>query len=209
MQFTVAPFGIRNSPPELQQMMDTVFGNIEQIQKYINDIVLYTSTSDEIIQLLGTVLNRCQEFGLFLKLSKLELFQPEVTLLGFLVGVNGIRPYPKRIQGIRDDKFPHDRSVLRSFLGSVSFLRKFIPDLSSIMAPLTHLSWKGVPFKINRSHIHAFDYVKSLTYLALCTSRPLCFCSCLWCLWLRSWCCFAPMAEEWSCCSWICIQDYE
>ena len=162
MQFTVAPFGIRNSPPEFQRMIDSVFDNISQVQKYIDDIVIHTYTINEMFETLGKVLQRCDECGLFLKLSKLELFQTEVSLLGFLVGINGIRPHPKKVQGIQDAKFPRSKKLLRSFLGSISFLRKFIPDLASIIAPLTHLTRKGSPFKINESHVNTFNHVKSL-----------------------------------------------
>ena len=115
-EFTVTPFGIRNSPPEFQRMMDAVFIHIANLQKYIDDIVLHTNTTDEMYSLLRTVLQRCVEAGLYLKLSKLELFQTEVTLLGFLVGILGIKPHPKKVQGIRDAKFPRSKKQMRSFL---------------------------------------------------------------------------------------------
>ena len=102
MQFTVTPFGIRNSPPEFQRMIDSVFSAIAKLQKYIDDLVIHTYTFDEMFDRLREVLERCREGGLYLKLSKLELFQSEVTMLGFLVGINGIRPHPKKIQGVKD-----------------------------------------------------------------------------------------------------------
>ena len=70
--------------------------------------------------------------------------------------------HPKKVQGVHDAKLPRDKKALRSFLGSISFLRKFIPDLATIVAPLTHLTRKGVTYRLNQSHIDAFDHVKSL-----------------------------------------------
>ena len=64
MQFTVAPFGIRNSPPEFQRMIDAVFGNISKVQKYSDDSVLHTFTIAEMVESLEEVLKRGDESGL-------------------------------------------------------------------------------------------------------------------------------------------------
>ena len=161
-QFTVAPFGIRNSPPEFQRMMDTVFADLPRLQKYIDDIIIYALTFDELFLQLRDVLQRMKDEGLFLKLSKVELFLPEITMLGFNVGIDGIRPHPKKIQGIKDAQLPRDKKQVKAFLGSMSFLRKFIPNLATILAPLTHLTRKGIPFVLTDKHVTAFETAKGL-----------------------------------------------
>lgn len=162
MQFTVCPFGIRNSPPEFQRMMDEVVKSIEQCVCYVDDIILYANTYSELLSLLRRVFNRFRKHGIYIKLTKMTLFAPEVQALGFMVGYDGIKPNPMKVQGIRDAKLPRNRKQMRSFLGAVGFLRRFIPNCSEVVGPLNRLMRKGVVYKIDQQCVDAFNYLKEL-----------------------------------------------
>lgn len=53
-EFTVLPFGIKNSPSEFQRMMDGVLADLlgEQIICYMDDIVIYGNGISEITELM-------------------------------------------------------------------------------------------------------------------------------------------------------------
>nr|GEU51785.1 hypothetical protein [Tanacetum cinerariifolium] len=59
-------------------------------------------------------------------------------------------------------KLPHPTIVkgVRSFLGHVSFYRRFIQDFSKISRPMTHLLEKETPFVFSKDCIDAFETLK-------------------------------------------------
>ena len=57
---------------------------------------------------------------------------------------------------------PKDVPTLRSFLGSIQFYGKFIPDLATVMEPLTCLTRKDTRWKWTSAEQDAFDKLKSM-----------------------------------------------
>ena len=159
-EFVVLPFGIKNSPGEFQRMMDCVLQGLKGVVVYIDDIVIYGDDCDEILVRLVAVFSRLKEKGLFIKLAKTELFKDNVKMLGHIVGLEGILPNPEKVQGIKEARPPKNKSELKSFLGSVSFLRRFIPNCSTLVAPMAQLLKKGVKYEFNEECSKAFRTLK-------------------------------------------------
>ena len=58
--------------------------------------------------------------------------------LGFLVHQKGIDVDPKKVQAIATMKPPTTLTQLKSFLGKLSYIRRFIPGLAALTLPLLH-----------------------------------------------------------------------
>ena len=87
--------------------MDQILGGFSQgVICYIDDIVIYANALPELLRLMRLVLGTLQEEGLYMKLSKVKLLQSEVLMLGHQVGMKGIQPDPRKVQGLRDAKPP-------------------------------------------------------------------------------------------------------
>ena len=71
-------------------------------------------------------------------------------------------------------KLPPLTSVkdVRSFLGHVSFYRRFIKDFSKIVKLLAQLLFKDVPFDFSDECLSAFLKLKEGLTLALVTQTP-------------------------------------
>ena len=67
-------------------------------------------------------------------------------LLGFLILYKGIDLDPTKAEAITTLSPPTTLKELRSFVGKVSYLRRFILGLAEILKPLMEQTKKGVTF---------------------------------------------------------------
>ena len=62
--------------------------------------------------------------------KKTELFKKELTWLGYLINQNGVNPIKDKTEAISNLAAPKNVKELKSFLGSIQHLSKFINNLS-------------------------------------------------------------------------------
>ncbi|CAB1109315.1 unnamed protein product [Ectocarpus sp. CCAP 1310/34] len=101
---------------------------------------------------LRELLVRFTEFDLKLSPKKAHIGSAEVTFLGHLITPFSVRPDPKKTDAMAKMKMPKTKSELRSMLGSVSYLRKFLPNLARNITDLTALLEKDAHFKFTAHH---------------------------------------------------------
>ena len=88
---------------------------------------------------LESVLDSLQKHGIKAKESKCTFMGESIQYLGHVVDRAGIHPLPDRVKAIVDAPLPQDMQELRSFLGLINYYRRFVPHLSTILAPLNEL----------------------------------------------------------------------
>ena len=140
--FKVIPFGIANAPWIFQRVMSLAFANFGQpsgLLVYIDDVIACSATWEAHLKLLKDMFHALQTTGLTLKPSKIYVGPEEVQYLGHFLSADGIRMSEDRIKAIIDLKTPTTIKELRSVLGTVNFVRKFIPNLVTIIEPLVAL----------------------------------------------------------------------
>ena len=63
----------------------------------------------------------------------------ELTYFGHLIGGDGIKPDPERVEALLELSRANNVSELRTVLGTFQYLAKFVRDMSSVMTPMTDL----------------------------------------------------------------------
>jgi hypothetical protein len=121
------------SMPELDQF----------VVVFIDDILVYSKSSEEHEDHLRIVLQRLREHQLYAKFSKCEFWIKEVPFLGHVVSPEGIAVDPGKVKEVLEWKPPTTVSEVRSFLGFAGYYRRFIPNFSKIAKPITELLKKG------------------------------------------------------------------
>ena len=99
-EFTHMPFGLSNAGASFCRLMEMCLGDQQYITLlfYLDDICVFSSTVDEMLDHVGLVLNHLKEFNLKIKPKKLYFFQPSVVFLGHVLSKDGISPNPESVQ---------------------------------------------------------------------------------------------------------------
>jgi hypothetical protein len=137
------PFGLCNAPSTFQSLMNHVFRPFLRhfVLVFFDDILIYRKTwtyhlnhVDQVLRLLS---------HLFLKQFKCSFGAFEVEDLGHLVGKDGVRVDPRKIEAMQDWPHPKTLKILRRFLGLIGYYHKFVKNYGKIAAPLTALLKKN------------------------------------------------------------------
>ena len=113
--FLRAPYGITSIAEHYNRRMDEAFEGMTGFRKVVDDVIIFSRTREEHIQHVRKFLTRCQEKGISLNVSKLQLAQQTVKFAGFVVSGNGYRPDPDLITALSKFPTPGSLTEFRSF----------------------------------------------------------------------------------------------
>ena len=111
---------------------------------YMDNLAIGAHSTGDLDHKVQLILQRFRELNLTLKLSKCEFDKWEVEFLGMIVGCGCIHTDPAKLSAIATWPPPKTVKAVRALLGFCNFYRKFIPNFSNIIAPLTNLTRKNV-----------------------------------------------------------------
>ena len=133
-EFLVMPFGLTNAPIEFMNLMNRVFHPyLDQfVVVFIDDILVYSKDAQEHEHHLRIVFQTLRENQLFAKLSKCDFWLKEVSFLGHIVSVEGIRVDPVKIEVVMSWKPPRNVTEVRGFLGLAGYYRRFVQGFSVV-----------------------------------------------------------------------------
>ena len=113
-------FGMCNSPATFQAMMDDIFvGMIDErlVIIYMDDILIFAETKEELKRITKMVLTKLQEHDLFLKAKKCQFCKQKIEYLGMVIEEGQISMDPIKLAGIQNWPIPSTVKQVRSFLG--------------------------------------------------------------------------------------------
>ena len=156
------PFGVASAPAIFQRTMDSLLQDLPQVCVYLDDILITGPTDETHTRTLDEVLRRLNDAGVRLKREKCSFMLPSVEYLGHRISVSGLQPTDGKVKALKDAPVPHNVSQLKSFLGLLNYYGKFIPRLSTLLAPLHRLLQKKSTWTWGPEQQGAFDRVKGI-----------------------------------------------
>lgn len=161
-RFLRLPFGLKSSQDEFQRKIDESLEGLSGVTAIVDDILVYGIDRQDHDRKLRDVLFRCRERGIKLNPDKLEVGLQEIHYFGHVLSADGLKPDPSKVSAIRDMKPPVNKQELETFLGMVTYLSKFAPNLSDVTTPLRKLLSKDTEFVWDHIENQAFLKVKSI-----------------------------------------------
>ena len=161
-RYQVMPFGMKNSGSTFQRFMTLVIDGLGNTKVYIDDIIVYSDTWEEHVAALKRLFKRLRKYKATVNLAKSDFAEATVIYLGHVVGQGKVLPVFAKVQSIIDFPVPQEKKSLMRMLGMCGFYRKFCPNFSTVVAPLTGLLKKNVPFEWTEECQKAFENVKKI-----------------------------------------------
>uniref|UniRef100_A0A2N9GSP5 Uncharacterized protein n=1 Tax=Fagus sylvatica TaxID=28930 RepID=A0A2N9GSP5_FAGSY len=160
--YTVMPFGLKNAGATYQRIMTAMFHDMmnKEIEDYVDDIVVKSKKREDHLETLRKVFDRFRLYKLKMNPLKCVFGVFVGKFLGFLVHNRGIDVDPAKASAITTMKAPTSHKELKSFLGRLSYIRRFIPGLAIVTATFTSLMKKGVPFVWSTACQQAFEKIQ-------------------------------------------------
>ena len=148
-------------------MADTLAG-IDGVKVFIDDILVYGSgdTLQEALadhdRKIEKLFARLNKLNITLNPEKIQYKKRELKYMGHIISDNGIKIDNEKIKAIREMVVPNNVKQLRSFLGMVNYLAKFIKNLSDKARILRELEKKDIDWNWSKEHDEAYQELKHM-----------------------------------------------
>jgi hypothetical protein len=129
---------------------------------YLDDIIIYSETSEDHLVHLRHVLERLRKANLKLKPEKCYIGRRRVKYLDHVVSETGVKPAPEYINKVLQFVEPTDKKSLKLFLGMICYYMKFIPGYSQLAHPLIKLTHEKQAFEWGQEQSKSFQILKKL-----------------------------------------------
>ena len=142
--------------------MENLLQGIPHVVVYLDDILITGPTQKEHLKSLEKVLSRILQAGLRLKRNKCSFMEPSVVYLGHKIDCEGLYPVADKVKAVHEAPPPRNISELKSYLGLLSYYSKFLPNLSTALAPLYLLLRKTSSWQWGTRQQRAFEASKKM-----------------------------------------------
>lgn len=156
-QWTRMTFGFCNAPAVFQRAMDRLFEGLDFVIIYLDDIIIASIDEAEHLEHLRIVFSRLVKGNLKLRLDKCRFFMDKIKYLGIMVTAAGISCEPAYVDQVLQFRKPTNVKELERFIGMITWLGRFIPNLSKLTARLTDLKSH---FEWTEEHDDYFDAIR-------------------------------------------------
>ena len=132
MEFNRMPFGLVTTCATYIRLMKIELAGLTNVSFYFDNIFVYSSDWPTHISALKFVLDRLQQNGLTVKLTKCRFGAESIYYLGFVLSRDHLQPQVRKLTAIASMTPSTTKKLLRSFLSLISFYKVFIPQASEL-----------------------------------------------------------------------------
>jgi hypothetical protein len=168
--FNRLPMGVSCAPEIFQKKMSELLAGHEGCEVIMDDILVYGKDEKEHDLRLEKVFTTIRNSGLKLSKEKCNIKKNQLIYFGHLIGSDGIKPNPAKIEAIQNMPAPKNVSELRTLVGMINYLGRFIQNLSTTMKPMLELLQAEKSWNWGQPQDEAFDSIKKMISTSPCLS---------------------------------------
>ncbi len=170
------PFGLKNAPAIFQAAVEAVLTPVNDVCcNYVDDVVVYSETWESHLSDLKRVIQCLSDSGFTIKRRKCCFGRRHLTYLGHRIGGGGLSIPQCRVDSLVNFRKPIAKRDMRSFLGAMSYYRRFIPGFGQFSSSLTPSVSLRAPLQVEWTSgmDDAFSKLKLLLadHVVLCVPR--------------------------------------
>ena len=161
-------FGMSDASELCQRYVQQSFSDISNCRNISDDIIVFGKTLEDESAALEEVLKRAQEIGITFNPAKCIFHTQNIDFFGYKLSPEGISPDTSKLEAVHNFSVPTNNAELKSFLGLVSYLSKFIPHFADRVEPLRELLRKNVSWEWTEKQKNLLSFF----VIALLISQP-------------------------------------
>ena len=140
-EYVRCDFGLKTAPSAFANYVGGSIMGVKNkgVHNWPDNIIVPTRTFEEQLELLRETFDCLRQSKLSIYLPQSEFCFSVVEWLGMIIDRSGIRPTPSKIETITQLPQPSTLEEVRVLLGMTVYLRKFVPNYSSVLAPISDL----------------------------------------------------------------------
>lgn len=156
-------FGLKNAPAKFCELVAEMTRGLENfVFSYLDDFLVFSKTLEEHYQHLNSLLQRLDDYGMYVNEKKCSFAKQSVYFLGHTISSEGMQPLADKVAAITNLNPPTNLTELRRFLGSLNYYRPFLPGIAETLSPLNKFLCgekkpKKTKLKWEHEHQQAFD----------------------------------------------------
>ena len=154
-------FGLSVSQDIFQMKMDQILEQVDGAIGIADDVVVFAK-SEEHDKILHRLLRIAAENGLVFNLTKCKIKSKSISFFGMIYSEYGVSPDPEKLKDLQNMLCPTCKKELQEFLGLITFLSPFIPNLADKTHTLRGLLKKDAPFLWEEHHKECFEKLKTV-----------------------------------------------
>lgn len=159
-RYTRLLFGVNYAPEFFQNLMESILAGCKNTVVFIDDIFMWGSSEAEHDEAVKKTLSVIASHGLLLNIRKCKFKRTETEFLGHKLSADGVLPSDSKVNSLLQCRAPCNKEELRSFLGLVTYVSRFLPDLATLSHPLRELLKDSNNFYWLAKHQHSFESLK-------------------------------------------------
>ena len=155
-RFMRMPFGIHSASEVFSKRISKIIEGLDRVAYIQDDIIIWAPDKKSHDERLRIML--IKKSGLKLNKKQCVFSVNELKLCGHIFSDQGVKAVPDKISAITGMALPEDPTELHRFLGMITYLAKFVKNISSKSLLLQKLLEKDTPWEWTDEHtIHFRD----------------------------------------------------